>query len=96
MRVRLSRLAARPCASALVGRIVASGSSTENAASAVRPFAVAGAAVTATVGSTVVLFLRLGLGVTISRDAYEFGADVFYRSGRVTTSASVGIGLRWP
>jgi hypothetical protein len=96
LRVRLSWLAARPCASALVGRIAATGSRTENGSSAARPFAVAGAAATATAGSTVSLFVRLALGITLVRDEYEFGGDVFYRSGRLTASASVGVGLRWP
>jgi hypothetical protein len=95
LRVRLSWLAARPCASALVGRIATSGSGTENAASAARPFAVAGASAIATAGSTVSLFVRVALGITLIRDAYELGSDVFYRSGRLTASAGVGVGVRW-
>jgi hypothetical protein len=39
--------------------------------------------------------LRLGLGVTLIRDSYEFATTVFHRAGAITTSASLGIGVRW-
>ena len=91
-----SLLAARPCASALVGRMAASGSDTEQGASAARPFGAAGAALTATFGTTVELYARLGIGVTLLRDAYEFGGTTFHRAGRITTTASLGVGLHWP
>jgi hypothetical protein len=96
LRLRWSRLAARPCAAALVGRLAARGSDTENAASSARPFAAAGASVTASLGSTVELSARLGAGVTLIRDSYELGASVFHRAAPVTFSASLGIGTRWP
>jgi hypothetical protein len=95
LRLRWAWLEARPCAAALVGRMSARGSYTEQGASASRPFAVAGAAVTAGVGSTIELSLRLAVGLTVIRDAYEFASDVFYRAGPVTASASLGVGWRW-
>ena len=55
-----SLLTARPCASALVGRLAATGSDTIDGASAARPFGAAGAALTATFGTTVELYARWG------------------------------------
>ncbi len=91
-----SLLAARPCASALVGRLASAGSDTIDGASAARPFGAAGAALTATFGTTVELYARLGIGVTLLRDAYEIGGTTFHRAGRITTTASLGVGLHWP
>jgi len=93
-----SRFAARPCASALVGRLAASGADTDQPSSAARPFATAGAALalTAGLGSTVEISARLGVGVTLLRDTYDFGGVTFHRAGAVTSTASVGVGLRWP
>ena len=96
LRLRWSRLTARPCASALVGRLSSKGSDTDQPASAARPFGVAGAAMTASFGSTVELSGRLGVGLTVLRDSYEFGNAVFYQSSLFTISASVGIGAHWP
>ena len=72
------------------------GSDTDEGASAARPFAAAGAALTATFGTTVELYARLGIGVTLLRDSYEFGGTTFHRAGPITTSASLGVGLHWP
>jgi len=91
-----SLLAARPCASALFGRLASTGSDTIDGASAARPFGAAGAALTATFGTTVELYARLGIGVTLLRDAYEIGGTTFHRAGRITTTASLGVGLHWP
>jgi hypothetical protein len=96
LRVGWSRLVARPCASALVGRLAASGTDTEDGASSARPFATAGLALTASLEATVVLTARLGVGMTLLRDAYEFGSTTFHRADRITVAASVGAGLRWP
>jgi hypothetical protein len=96
LRLAWSRLVARPCATALIGRLAASGSDTIDAASAARPFAAAGAAVAAGFGTTVEVSVRLGIGVTLLRDSYYFGDTTFHRAGRITTSASLGVGLRWP
>ena len=96
LRLRWSRLTARPCASALVGRLSSKGSDTDQQASATRPFGVAGAAMTASFGSTVELSARLGVGLTVLRDSYEFGNAVFHQSSLFTISASVGIGVHWP
>ena len=96
LRFAWSRLVTRPCASALIGRLSASGADADVVASAARPFAAAGAAVTASLGTTVELSARLGVGVTLLRDAYEFDATTFHRAGRITAAASLGVGLRWP
>jgi hypothetical protein len=96
LRLRWSGVTARPCASALVGRLSSSGSDTQQGTSSTRPFGTAGAAMTGSFGSTVELSARLGVGVTLLRDSYEFGAAVFHQSSVVTISASVGIGVHWP
>jgi hypothetical protein len=97
LRLRWSRLTARPCASALVGRLSSKGSDdTQQEVSATRPFGVAGAAMTASFGSTVELSARLGVGLTVLRDSYEFGNAVFHQSSLFTISASLGIGVHWP
>jgi hypothetical protein len=96
LRLRWSRLTARPCASALAGRLSSKGSHTEQGASAARPFGVAGATMTASFGSTVELSARLGVGLTLLRDSYEFANAVFHQNSLFTISASVGIGAHWP
>jgi hypothetical protein len=81
-----------------VGRLIARGADTDHAASASRPFGVAGMTMTMTagVGTRVELHARFGVGVTLMRDSYEFATMIFHRAGQLTTSASLGIGLRWP
>jgi hypothetical protein len=96
LRLRWSRLAARPCASAMVGRFETRGADTDNAASAARPYATAGGAVIVTVEAKVELAARLGVGATLIRDSYEFASSVFHRASPVTVSASLGVGFRWP
>jgi hypothetical protein len=99
VRFEWSRVLLRPCASALGGRLNASGGAdTRKAASAARPFGMAGGAVTAGVGLTARLELsvRLGVGVTLLRDSYELGTTTFHRADRVTTAASLGVGGLWP
>lgn len=97
LRIGVARVAARVCGSALVGRLTTRGSNTEQPTTARRPFAAAGVALTmnAGVGTIVDLYARLGIGSTLIRDSYELGSTTFYRTGRLTTSASLGIGLRW-
>jgi hypothetical protein len=87
---------ARPCASALIGRLAATGTETEQGQSVPRPFAVAGLALSASLGTTIEVWGRLGVGLTLIRDSYEFGTVTFHRAAAVTTSASLGIGRRWP
>ncbi|HXU02346.1 MAG TPA: hypothetical protein VN903_15375 [Polyangia bacterium] len=96
LRVGRTRFVARPCASVLVGRLAASGAETDQAASAARPFATAGVAVTASYGTTVEVVVRVVAGMTLIRDAYEFGAMTFHRASAVTVAANLGVGLRWP
>jgi hypothetical protein len=94
-----SAFAARPCVSLLLGRMTASGGAdVTGAVSKVRPFAVAGGALvlSAGLGSIVELTGRLSAGATLIRDSYGFRPTVFHRAGFLTTSASLGIGIRWP
>lgn len=95
-RVARSRFVARPCASALVGRLATSGADTEQAASSARPFATAGVALNASYGTTVELSGRVAAGMTLIRDWYDFGGVTFHRAAAITVAASLGAGLRWP
>jgi len=96
LRWRWSRLTVRPCGSLLVGRIVTKGTNTEQPGTAARPFSTAGLTINAGLGRTVELSARVGLGITLIRDSYAFGDDVFYRASLLTTSASLGVAARWP
>lgn len=98
LRLRLSSLVVRPCASALFGRLASQGSNTgrEQPGSAARPFGAAGAVLTASFGSPLVVSTRLGVGVTLLRDSYEFATNVFYRAAPLTISVSLGVGLGRP
>jgi hypothetical protein len=96
LHLRWARLTARPCASALLGRLTASGSNVPQAASVARPFGVAGAAISAGFGAPVEVTARVGIGVTLLRDAYEFATNVFYRAAPIAISASIGVGVHWP
>jgi hypothetical protein len=96
LRVRRFGVTARPCLAVLVGRFVAQGGgNTDRPQTVPRPFAATGGALTASAGSTVQLFGRFGLGVTVVRDAYEFATDVFHRASLFMFSASIGVGARW-
>ena len=96
LRWRRALLTARPCATALFGRLASQGSGAPMQAGASRPFAAAGAALAIGFGARLEVSGRLGIGVTLLRDSYEFANDVFYRAAAVTISASLGVGMRWP
>ena len=96
LRWRWSQLAVRPCASVLVGRMATHGSGTTDDAGADRPFSAAGLALQVRLGQTVEVAARVGVGVALIRDTYAFGDQVFYRTGFLTTSASLGLGAHWP
>jgi hypothetical protein len=98
LRAHGSIVAARACASALVGQLTASGSGTLNPATSARPFAVAGvsAIVAVHVAGPFELSARLGAGATLVRDSFEFTPVVFYGVAPVTLSGDVGLGVRWP
>jgi hypothetical protein len=96
LRWRGSRFVVRPCVSALAGRLSVRGGDTDQPASVTRPFAATGVAVNASVGGTFEIVGRVGVGATWIRDSYEFGQMVFHRAGRVTASAGLGVGVRWP
>jgi hypothetical protein len=97
-RWRLGVLEARPCASALIGRLAASGSDTRNqAAESNRPFWVVGGAAVLSVRLFWLLeaSARAGVGANLVRDSFEFTPAVFHQVPVVTVVANVGIGLRW-
>lgn len=97
LRLRRSSLVVRPCASALFGRLASQGTSNiEQPGGASRPFGAAGAALTASYRSRLVLSARLSVGVTLIRDSYEFATNVFYRTAPLTIAVSLGVGLGWP
>jgi len=97
IRVRLTVLEGRACASARVGRLLASGSATTAGTSVARLFATAGgtAIITGQLGATLELAARIGAGATLVRDWYLFGTNEFHRAARVTVDATFGLGLRW-
>jgi hypothetical protein len=97
IRVRVSVLEGRACASARVGRLLASGSATTAGTSVARLFATAGgtAIITGQLGPTLELAARIGAGATLVRDWYLFGTNEFHRAARVTVDATLGLGLRW-
>ncbi len=97
IRVRVTVLEGRACASARVGRLLASGSATTAGTSVARLFATAGgtAIITGQLGATLELAARIGAGATLVRDWYLFGTNEFHRAARVTVDATLGLGLRW-
>jgi hypothetical protein len=96
LRVGLSRLVARPCASALLGRLAATGGNTAETFSSARPFATAGVALAASLGTTIEVSARVAVGLTLIRDWYDFDGVVFHRASPITVAANLGVGLRWP
>ena len=97
IRVRVTVLEGRACASARVGRLLATGSATAAGTSEARLFATAGgtAIITGQLGATLELAARIGAGATLVRDWYLFGTNEFHRAARVTVDATFGLGLRW-
>jgi len=96
LRLGWSRLVARPCASALVGRLASAGTDADQTTTFARPFAAAGAAIAAGFGTTVVVSARLAAGLTLIRDYYDFNGPIFHRASAITIAANLGVGLRWP
>jgi len=97
IRVRVTVIEGRACASARVGRLLATGSATTAGNSEARLFATAGgtAILTGQLGETLELAARIGAGATLVRDWYLFGTNEFHRVARVTVDATLGLGLRW-
>ena len=94
----LGQIDARPCASALIGRLRAVGSETRNAASeSARPFWVVGGAavLSAELPWLLEVSARVAVGANLVRDSFEFTPVVFHEVSAVTTAASLGIGLGW-
>ena len=95
--LRWRSVQARACASVLAGILTAEGTATLNAPEPVsRPFIAVGptAVLTAGLGSGVVLFARIGVGMNLVRDSYEFSPRVFHEVDTATASGSLGIGSR--
>ena len=97
LRLRLSVLEARACATGMYGRLSASGSETYSPATAARPYAVAGGAllISAVLGR-LDLTGRIGGGASLIRDSFAFAPMVFHRTDAVTVAASLGLGVRFP
>ena len=97
LRLRLSVLEARACATGMYGRLSASGSETYSPATAARPYAVAGGAllISAVLGR-LDLTGRIGGGASLVRDSFAFAPMVFHRTDAVTVAASLGLGVRFP
>lgn len=98
VRFRLGVVEARPCGSALLGRMSARGTDTFNpAAESARPFWVVGGAavLTADLGSLIEASGRVAVGANLVRDSFEFSPAIFHAVPPVSAAASVGIGLHW-
>jgi hypothetical protein len=98
LRLHLAFWTARACATALYGRLAASGSETYSPASATRPFAAAGGAALLSVelGRVFELAGRVGAGASLIRDSFAFSPTVFHRTADVTVAAGLGLGVRFP
>jgi len=95
LRIRASVVNVRACATVLVGRLLASGSDTDAPARFAKLFGAAGAAgaLTVDLGSRVELSARIGTGLTLWRDSFEFATTAFHTASRFTTSAGIGVGF---
>jgi len=98
LRLHLAFWEARACATALYGRLAASGSETYSPASATRPFAAAGGAALLSVelGRVFELAGRVGAGASLIRDSFAFSPTVFHRTADLTVAAGLGLGVRFP
>lgn len=98
LRLRLAGLETQACASALAGRLAASGSETYSPAAVARPFVTAGGAILldANLGSWIELSVRAGAGWSLARDSYAFSPTTFYRVDALAITTSLGLGVRLP
>jgi hypothetical protein len=98
LRLVVLRVEARACAAGSLGRLAAQGSRTFDPGSVARAFATAGGAARLAVpsGSRVQVRVRVGAGVPLWRDAFQFDRDVFHRVASVTLVGDVGLGVRFP
>jgi hypothetical protein len=98
LRLHVAFFEARACATALYGRLAASGSETYSPASATRPFAAAGGAALLSVelGRVFELAGRVGAGASLIRDSFAFSPTVFHRTADLTVAAGLGLGVRFP
>jgi hypothetical protein len=96
LRLRIARLVARPCASALAGRLLASGSETRNPAGEMRrPFWTVGGSgiLSAQLPWLLEASLRVSVGANLVRDSFSFTPEVFHEVGPATFAASLGLGV---
>jgi hypothetical protein len=98
LRLHLAFWEARACATALYGRLAATGSDTYSPASASRPFAAIGGAALMSVelGQLFELTGRIGAAASLVRDSFAFSPTVFHRTAAVTVTAGLGVGVRFP
>jgi hypothetical protein len=98
LRLSTSGFEARACASALYGRLAATGSETYSPATADRPYAALGGALTLSggLGRFLEVTGRVECGASLVRDSFAFSPTVFHRTAAVTVAASLGLGVRFP
>ena len=96
--LRASSLQARPCGSALGGRLAAEGSSTYSPGAFARPFAGLGASLLIDVdlGRHLLITGRVGAIASLIRDSFAFTPEVFHRVAWVTLDFAAGLALRFP
>lgn len=99
VRLDALKVQARVCASALGGRLSATGSDTINSTGTIhRPFAAVGTSVLVVWDPTPPLsvLLQLASRANLVRDEFEFYPRAFHAVGNLSHSASLGIGMTWP
>jgi hypothetical protein len=99
LRLRIARLTARPCVSALAGRLSAQGSETRNPAGVMRrPFWIVGGSGILSTGllSLLEASFRVSVGANLVRDSFTFTPEVFHEVSAMSAAASLGLGLRLP
>jgi len=97
-RFRLGVLEARPCGTALFGRMSARGTDTANPGpESARPFGVLGGAavVRADLSWLLEVSARLAVGANLVRDSFEFAPATFHTVTPISAAGSLGIGLHW-
>ena len=98
LRLSVTAVDLRGCATATAGQLSASGSDTYSPASLTRPFVALGgtAILEIALGHWIELLGAVGAAETPIRDAFEFSPDVFHRVSATTLTFELGAGVRFP